>query len=370
MDFPFSPSASQEWKRTKTDPVFFAIVIFVIFIHFGLLWFLPNIKSDRIVKNRTQVHVTTIQLTPKKNEIELTPLTLLKKEGSLPQKIETLLPPLEETIPLSLLETPPVEPPKAIEKLIAEPIKVQPEKENIQKKIEEEPKSVPKKKVEEPQKSPQVSKPKPMTEKKNQVPQKPKTPAPVKNPIALPDPQKEALKRKKEEEQANLDQEKKRLLEVQLQKEKEIKLQKEKELSTKRKITKQKIASVKQSGQSLLASIPMESDVAIPKGVTGLQVEGIPVTASGLLNSTEASYQGKIKFRLEQNLRLPERGEVEIKLTLNKSGKIVKFETTSPQSLKNRQYIEQKIPSIVFPEFDASLNGETQHLFTIQLKAQ
>jgi len=363
MDPTASPlNAPQEWKRPHRDFSVVLITVFVVLIHVSILLALPKIEKERRQENRTKVFVTTIQLSPKKVEMLLDPPSSVKEGGERREEKAAIIQPKQEPIPIP--EAPKIEPAAPKEKPPAPSV----EKE-ITPKVEVESKAPPKPKIEEPKKSAPAPISKPAVEKKTQAPPKPKTAAPVKSKPVKQEPPKEDAKKKKEQEQAKIDLEKKQLQEAQLQRERELKLQREKEVEAKKEIARQKLANIKQSSENLQANALAAADLTIPNVVSSLQIDGIPVTASGLIAS-DTSYQGKIKFRLEQNLRLPERGEVEIKLTLNKSGKLVKFETAGSHNSKNRLYLEQKLPTIIFPEFDASLEGESQHLFTIQLKAQ
>jgi colicin import membrane protein len=85
------------------------------------------------------------------------------------------------------------------------------------------------------------------------------------------------------------------------------------------------------------------------------------------LSSSSVSYEHELVNRLKLLLRLPQYGEVEIDLTLERSGKVAKIKILSAENSVNRQHVEKNVPTLVFPPFGNSFDGEKQHTFRIKL---
>lgn len=80
-----------------------------------------------------------------------------------------------------------------------------------------------------------------------------------------------------------------------------------------------------------------------------------------------ATYQEELSAYLRHLLQLPEIGEVKLRLTLTKEGKVAQVAVVSSSSDKNRQYAEKKIPTLSFPPFGERLKGEQEHTFPVTL---
>ena len=66
-------------------------------------------------------------------------------------------------------------------------------------------------------------------------------------------------------------------------------------------------------------------------------------------------------------LRLPEFGEVKIKLTLERTGRVIKVQVLNAESELNRKYIEKEIESLALPPFGNNFKGMTEFTFSITL---
>ena len=92
----------------------------------------------------------------------------------------------------------------------------------------------------------------------------------------------------------------------------------------------------------------------------------------GLSESTlqvqERAYRDELAARLKLMLRLPEAGEVNLKLTLARKGEVLKMEILSSESALNRSYIEKNLPQIKMPAFDNLFGTVTQYTFTITMR--
>jgi hypothetical protein len=164
---------------------------------------------------------------------------------------------------------------------------------------------------------------------------------------------KDDVKRKQLEERAKEEQERKALIESALS-------------SLERSST---LASQKATVQGKGASKNGPSD---PKKIGPLASEkGVIAAGSGSDNSSllphEQTYLDELIRRLKLKLKLPDYGEIKVKLTIAKTGRVLKLAIISSKSQNNRSYIEKTIPSIVFPPFGSSFGHEQEHTFLINL---
>ena len=67
---------------------------------------------------------------------------------------------------------------------------------------------------------------------------------------------------------------------------------------------------------------------------------------------TDSNSKNQLCAQLRSFLKLPEYGEVEIKLSLDKTGKVVALKVIETKSDRNKKYIEELLPRLTF-----SLNG-------------
>lgn len=113
-----------------------------------------------------------------------------------------------------------------------------------------------------------------------------------------------------------------------------------------------------------LASVPAV-DIQEP---ARLEVDKLPDNNEVYADGAEAHYRDELARRLKMFLVLPERGEVIVKLTLNRVGAVIKMSVVSTASAANKKYIEQSVPSLQFSGFGTFFGGEQQHTFTIALR--
>lgn len=86
-----------------------------------------------------------------------------------------------------------------------------------------------------------------------------------------------------------------------------------------------------------------------------------------LPSSPEACYIGDLIRRLQLNIRLPEPGEVKVKLTLKSNGSVFEVTIVSGKSAAIKRTIEEKLRAIHFSPFGGSFSGETEHTFCLRL---
>jgi len=84
-------------------------------------------------------------------------------------------------------------------------------------------------------------------------------------------------------------------------------------------------------------------------------------------SENEMIYEEEVVTRLQVFLRLPERGDVHLELSLKRDGSLNELTIKNSGSSRNTIYIQKKIPEIIFPNFGDYFKGENQHTFNITL---
>lgn len=96
-------------------------------------------------------------------------------------------------------------------------------------------------------------------------------------------------------------------------------------------------------------------------------IESLRIDSPDIVCAEDKGYYGALAARLRAGLRLPELGEVRIRLTLNRAGRVVKVETLNAESEYNKQHVEKMLPKLQFPPFGKNFGNASQHTFTITL---
>ncbi len=251
-----------------------------------------------------------------------------------------------------------------------EPIK----KEAIEKEIVEAPKVIPMEKT-PPIPSPTVKK-EPAAEKNNKpapvANEKPeKQPVPVKK---VAEPSKSPPKKQPEKENKQLEEKKQReRMEAEKKREQEIAAAQEaarkKELALLAK-AKENLAKMNENREKIASSTtPKLNTTPLPKELDSLHVDALAMGEnSESWGTKEASYADEVAYRLKMALKLPDYGAVKVKLTISRTGKVIKVETMQSESKKNTSYIETKIPNLLFPAFGLKFQGVEQNTFVITLQ--
>jgi outer membrane biosynthesis protein TonB len=91
-----------------------------------------------------------------------------------------------------------------------------------------------------------------------------------------------------------------------------------------------------------------------------------PVVA-GVSTDMATGYEAELITKLKILLKLPEVGDVQVSLTLNRQGNVTKFEILSSASASNKKAVEAHLPAIRFPPFGQAYPGENTHTFKLTL---
>lgn len=365
-------------RRKHLDFSLLWIAIGVLIVHLLGAWYALCISSPHSVKEKRQkVLVKTVQLNPRLQPLSL--ITEVDQKMPMMQDKEPILQPLPEQSGIAITEK---------ELPIATPVKIE--------HTHPKPKATEASQV-EPQKKMITEQPKKTTEtlaKKSQAPKKEDQSIPLKKAPPLPTqtPQKNSsttkikapqapVKKSFESAKSPTKAESKKepsaaeiaALETEIIKQKELKAAADaarvhqQELLTK---AQQNVAKVGENRNKIDSSkVPSLGNTDIPKLLENLQIDSLSVGPSALtqLNTKEASYWDEIAQRLRLGLRLPDYGEVKIKLIILRSGKVDSVQIVSSESVKNKQYIERTVPTLIFPPFANQFGETSQYSFPITL---
>lgn len=202
----------------------------------------------------------------------------------------------------------------------------------------------------------ETKKPAKVQPKKNVTP--PKEPKKEK-PAPKPAEDKELQRKKEAEQQKKIAERQKREAEEQAIKDKQYSLvAKAQERIAKIAQTRDKVTPGKGSE---------EGSTSVPSAITSLQIDAVSTSNAAPLSDREVSYRDELAGRLKLLLRLPEYGEVKIKLTLDRTGKIAKVNVLNSESAANKKYIEKTLPTLSFPAFGTRFGDVDEYIFSITL---
>lgn len=394
------------------DRTLAAITVCVIVLHAIFFFLLGNLQDAvPIPKIKERLVVKTIALNDKKEPIppEVAPQPTIPLIEELPPKEldalkanpKSTLPPLEKFIeePLPKENTPEATATQAepkltslpFEKMIEEPLP----KEKAPEAIKVDPKPTPlpqeKKKAETPKPKPQ-----PVEKKEPSAPIKKieKKPAPV--PVKKEAEKNATTSKKHIEPKQNAKKEPvKKQEKASPKKTTAVKSTEAKKMPEKKEaasaakvdaevIAAQEAAKVKRrqlldSAQKSIAKIERTRDtlgasqgvtkgaLAIPRPIESLQIETLTVEMKPDVTPQQAGYHQELASRMKLLLRLPDYGEIKLKLTLERTGHFVKALIVSSESPSNRKYIETTLPTLKYPSFGNHFGSCDQYTFVITL---
>ncbi len=268
--------------------------------------------------------------------------------------------------PLPVLPTPPPPPPPVIPEPAAatpipEPTAAAPEPVKIEETAVESPKIEPKELPAEPEPQPKPQKKqapktaKPAVQKAKEVPKTKQVPkSQPQQKTSQPQPKKpSAVKETKKEN---------------------ISAVNSKAEAAKNEAAKAKRRALLANAQKNIAQIEKNHDklsenqsAAMPAQIDSLQVETFFAETGAQLNSQEIGYYDELASYLKLKLRLPEYGEVKLKLTLDRSGRFVKVTIVNSKSERNRKHVEKTLATLKYPSFSGNFGNLAQYTFVIAL---
>ncbi|MFN0065720.1 MAG: hypothetical protein ACKVOH_05740 [Chlamydiales bacterium] len=152
--------------------------------------------------------------------------------------------------------------------------------------------------------------------------------------------------------------------------------QKTKPVATKPKpaVVKKPSASTKRApnADAQLVALMQESLQQLehaPKSVSTQPVKKVGKLQCEAISFATAPYEEALAVYLQENICLPENGDLRLSLTLKRDGTISSVKVTASRSAKNRTYVEKEVTLIHFPPFDAHFKGESAHTFSFLLKS-
>ncbi len=354
--------ATQTQDRSLAQVTLYVIAIHALLI-LWVIFFAFSPHQDR--KPTERLVVKTIQLSPP--NIQTRPLPPPKVEKLLPQSaaIEPApVPPVEnipepkplppETTPQKVIEEPaqpePIKPPEPVAKT-PEPIK---KSETPQLKTE--------KKVEV-KKTKEVKKPSPKkTSEKKTV--KKAEPEKQKAGVKKSTPSKEMASKKTDVKQTDKPKTDPKIAAAKAKAQQEVQEKQRKLIAA----AQESIAKIDQGRAKIsTAKSNLNNVTATPAAITSLQIDALPVSNAPPLTPGERSYRDEIASRLKLMLKLPEHGDVQLKLTLDRSGKAIKVVIVKSVSSANRSYVEKTLPNLKFPPLGSHFENMSEYTFIIQL---
>lgn len=129
---------------------------------------------------------------------------------------------------------------------------------------------------------------------------------------------------------------------------------------------KEKIGKIAPSSDSIAQSSPdTMQELKMPKPLGSLLSEFASVDSAETLSAKELAYRDELAQRLRLHLKLPEYGEVKLKLRVNRKGTIEAVEVIAFQSKINAVYLEKELPKLRMPEFGSNFSGLESFEFNI-----
>jgi colicin import membrane protein len=326
--FFYSHTQQKAWWIIVFTVLFFHLILLLC----GLSW---SITSEK--KLPTKLVVSTIPLQPQFTSLPSIPPqnndVTLAKADSLPPRLNDL-------------ESKPTKPKELIKP---------------QKTVEEKEEATPPKKIE----TKKENSPSANIKKTNSIPKKVSEIKKNEQPKAKAPTSQTKLDKQKKEEASLKETEKK--LQQELEAKQEAVRKKEQELLAKAKENLAKIGVTKH--KTIPKSPSKNEESSLPKQIQNLHIDSLPQgnAVQGGLNAKEISYRDEIAHRLKLSLKLPDYGSVQIKLTIDRSGKVAEMIITKSESAKNQQYLEKNLPTIYFPSFGTQFSGLSQYTFLITL---
>ncbi|MBS0627376.1 MAG: hypothetical protein JSS09_04120, partial [Verrucomicrobia bacterium] len=118
--------------------------------------------------------------------------------------------------------------------------------------------------------------------------------------------------------------------------------------------------------EETIAKIATNNDKMSSKSAKEIQPKTGPIFEDlSLPLVTEEDYTSSLVEYLQDQLRLPDNGEVKIELTLRKDGSVESIKVLSAQSEKNRKRLEEYLPKLLFPPFPKEEKEKKSKVFIL-----
>ena len=105
-----------------------------------------------------------------------------------------------------------------------------------------------------------------------------------------------------------------------------------------------------------------KTSVEIPPTIDQLNIDN-----DSDVDTVEKGYREELITELQHSLRLPEHGNVQVELVIERNGKVLSFLVLDSESQKNKRYVEQAIPLLNFPSFGEYFKKQDKHTFRVTL---
>ncbi len=116
-------------------------------------------------------------------------------------------------------------------------------------------------------------------------------------------------------------------------------------------------ASIAKIEQKQAKKVPTKK-ISAPKFIASLQIDTI--------DEDEGNPFGALLIScLQSQLKLPEVGEVKVKLTLTKKGKFVTMHVVNSENMRNQKFLEDQLPFVKFPALSGKLKKKEEYTFVI-----
>lgn len=133
-------------------------------------------------------------------------------------------------------------------------------------------------------------------------------------------------------------------------------------------LAKEKIGKIALSSDRISNSSSQNlKEIATPSPIENFITDLSFIDSGTSFSVKESAYRDELAKRLKLYLKLPEYGEVKVKLTIDRAGKVTFTKVLSFQSTKNASFIEQNLPKLKMPPFGDNFKGASDYDFTIVL---
>lgn len=108
------------------------------------------------------------------------------------------------------------------------------------------------------------------------------------------------------------------------------------------------------------------ADIAIPKSIdSSFSKETIEHSQESDAIDELNNYSEFLVAYLQQQLHLPDFGEVKVEISVRQDGAIEKYVVLKTESEKNRKYLEERLPVLRFPEFKGKGLSKSRQTFVL-----